>query len=146
MAAAVEIEPGARRVDGPRVASAPGGGGACGLAHLNVLEILETEGIRPAFLAGTSIGGLVAALAARVVPVGRVIEIAQGFRFPRYFIPGRVLGWHEIFPTAVHATDSRGFGAVIVPEDPFAPQYTHSGCLVREPGGAEKRRRTERNR
>jgi NTE family protein len=63
--------------------------------------VLEAEGIRPAFFAGTSIGGLVAALAARGVSAGQTLELARGFRFPRRFIPGRMLGWHEIFPTAV---------------------------------------------
>lgn len=115
MAEAVEIESGVRRIGEPCVAFALGGGGACGLAHLGVLEILETEGIRPAFLAGTSIGGLVAALAARAVPVGQIIEIARGFRFPRRFIPGRMLCWHEIFPTAVSALDGRTFEDLAVP-------------------------------
>ena len=39
-----------------------GGGGAKGLAHVGVLEILEEHGIRPAYVAGTSIGSVVGAL------------------------------------------------------------------------------------
>lgn len=38
-----------------------GGGGARGSAHLGVLDILEREGLRPAGIAGTSAGALVAA-------------------------------------------------------------------------------------
>jgi NTE family protein len=38
-----------------------GGGGVRGLAHIGILSVLEREGIRPAVLAGTSMGGLVAA-------------------------------------------------------------------------------------
>lgn len=39
-----------------------GGGGAKGLAHIGVLEVLEENGIRPGFVAGTSIGSVVGAL------------------------------------------------------------------------------------
>ena len=37
------------------------GGAGRGLAHIGVLRVLDREGIRPGFLAGTSMGGLVAA-------------------------------------------------------------------------------------
>ncbi|MBE0432457.1 patatin-like phospholipase family protein [candidate division WOR-3 bacterium] len=39
-----------------------GGGGARGLAHIGVLEVLEAHGIRPRYVAGTSIGAVVGAL------------------------------------------------------------------------------------
>ena len=39
-----------------------GGGGAKGLAHIGVLEVLEEQGIRPRYVAGTSIGSVVGAL------------------------------------------------------------------------------------
>lgn len=39
-----------------------GGGGAKGLAHVGVLEVLEENGIIPRFVAGTSIGAIVGAL------------------------------------------------------------------------------------
>lgn len=39
-----------------------GGGGARGLAHIGVLEVLEEHGIRPRCVAGTSIGAVVGAL------------------------------------------------------------------------------------
>lgn len=45
----------------PRVALALGGGGARGLAHIVVLEALDEAGIRPALIAGTSIGALIGA-------------------------------------------------------------------------------------
>ena len=44
-----------------RVALALGGGGARGLAHIAVLEILDEMGIRPVAIAGTSIGALIGA-------------------------------------------------------------------------------------
>jgi len=39
-----------------------GGGGAKGLAHIGVLEVLEEHHIKPTFVAGTSIGSIVGAL------------------------------------------------------------------------------------
>lgn len=39
-----------------------GGGGAKGLAHIGVIEILEKHGIRPHCVAGTSIGSIIGAL------------------------------------------------------------------------------------
>ncbi len=45
-----------------RVGVALGGGGAKGLAHLLMLETLDELGLRPAMVAGTSIGAVVGAL------------------------------------------------------------------------------------
>lgn len=39
-----------------------GSGGACGLAHLSMLEALEELGVRPAVVSGTSIGAIVSVL------------------------------------------------------------------------------------
>jgi NTE family protein len=39
-----------------------GGGGAKGLAHIGVIEVLEEHGIRPQHVAGTSIGSIVGAM------------------------------------------------------------------------------------
>lgn len=43
----------------PRIGLALGGGGARGIAHVIVLEVLDEMGIRPSVIAGTSIGALV---------------------------------------------------------------------------------------
>lgn len=45
----------------PRVGLVLGGGGARGLAHIVVIEALEDLGIRPAMIAGTSIGAIIGA-------------------------------------------------------------------------------------
>ncbi|MBE9507712.1 MAG: patatin-like phospholipase family protein, partial [Chloroflexi bacterium] len=44
-----------------KVGLALSGGGARGLAHIGVLKILEQEGVPIHFLAGTSMGGVIAA-------------------------------------------------------------------------------------
>ena len=94
----------AARADGParrpRVALALGGGGARGLAHIGVLQVLELEGLVPSFVAGSSMGGLVGALHATGLPSRDLVEIARSFHFPRWFLPGGLLGWGQIFPSA----------------------------------------------
>lgn len=46
----------------PRIGLALGGGAARGFAHVGVIQVLESEGIRPDLVTGTSAGSLVAAL------------------------------------------------------------------------------------
>jgi NTE family protein len=46
----------------PRLGLALGGGAARGFAHVGVIQVLEEAGIRPALVAGTSAGSLVAAI------------------------------------------------------------------------------------
>ncbi len=110
-----EGAPGRGWSDERSVALALGGGGARGLAHLGVLEVLEAEGMRPTFLAGTSIGGLVGALWADTIPAAEIIAIARGFRFPGRFVPGRVLTWEQIFPSAVPLLQGRTFENLSTP-------------------------------
>lgn len=45
----------------PKIGLALGGGAARGFAHVGVIQVLEEAGIRPALVAGTSAGSLVAA-------------------------------------------------------------------------------------
>jgi NTE family protein len=42
-----------------KIGIALGGGGAKGLAHIGVLEVLEELGVKPRFVAGTSIGSII---------------------------------------------------------------------------------------
>ena len=48
--------------DEPKIGLALGGGSARGFAHVGVLKVLEREGIKIDYMAGTSIGSLVGAL------------------------------------------------------------------------------------
>lgn len=97
------------------IAIALGGGGARGLAHLGVLEALQAEGIRPRLLAGTSMGGLVGALWAATGNTADVIAAARGFRLPGRFMPGRVLVWEKIFPSAVALLAGKTFDDLPIP-------------------------------
>lgn len=84
----------------PRVALALGGGAARGLAHIGVLEVLEREGVRPGCIAGSSMGGIIGALAAAGFTAREIAEVARGFRFPWWFLPGGFLRWETIFGPA----------------------------------------------
>ncbi|MCW8828733.1 MAG: patatin-like phospholipase family protein [Gammaproteobacteria bacterium] len=46
----------------PRIGIALGGGGAKGLAHIPILELLDEAGLRPHRIAGTSIGAIIGVL------------------------------------------------------------------------------------
>ncbi len=63
------------------------GGAARGSAHLGVLQALEDFDLRPAYLSGTSIGAVVAALYAFNVPVAEIRKFAETlkwFKFTRF--------------------------------------------------------------
>ncbi len=47
--------------ESPRIGLALGGGGARGLGHVAILEVLDDMGLKPAVMAGTSIGALLGA-------------------------------------------------------------------------------------
>jgi NTE family protein len=55
-----------------RIGLALGGGGARGLAHIAILEAFDELGIKPAMIAGTSIGALVGAAYAAGMPASEI--------------------------------------------------------------------------
>jgi NTE family protein len=64
---------------GPRsIGLALGGGSVRGLAHVGVLTVLEREGIRPAAIAGTSMGAIVGAMYAAGHSPAAIEQVALG--------------------------------------------------------------------
>lgn len=57
-----------------RIGLALGGGGARGLAHISMLEVLDELRVRPAMITGTSIGAVVGSLYATGMPATEVRE------------------------------------------------------------------------
>lgn len=98
-----DAPPDAGLVSRSRLALALSSGGARGLAHIGVLQVLEREGIAPGFVAGSSIGGLIGALHASGLPSRDLLAMARNFRFPRRFLPGCLLDWEQIFPSVAVA-------------------------------------------
>jgi len=103
------------RRTGTRLALALGGGAARGLAHIGVLEVLEREHIRPDFFVGSSMGGLIGALAAAGLRARDIAEIGRGFGFPRWFLPGGVIAWDSIFTSALPVLSRLSFDRLSTP-------------------------------
>lgn len=62
-----------------KIGIALGGGAAYGLAHIGILKALEENGIKPHFIAGTSVGALVGGLYASGCSVAEVEAAAREF-------------------------------------------------------------------
>lgn len=77
-----------RKMRGIQVGLALGGGGARGIAHLGVLEVLEREGVYFDRVAGTSAGAIVAAAYAAGIPLARIRDV-----FTKEMTPPRSIGW-----------------------------------------------------
>jgi NTE family protein len=78
----------------PRIGLALGGGAARGFAHIGVIQALEEAGIRPALVAGTSAGSLVAALYASGKSGNQMAVLAQAMdesAITDWSFPGRGL-------------------------------------------------------
>jgi predicted acylesterase/phospholipase RssA len=66
-----------RNVLGERIALVLSGGGARGAAHAGVLKVLENNGIKPAFIIGTSVGSIVGAVYSAGISPDEMIEIFE---------------------------------------------------------------------
>lgn len=80
----------------PTVALALGGGGARGLAHIPILEVLDERGIRPKIIAGTSIGAIIGAAYASGIPAKFIaahteMVLRQRFDLVRQIFSARAL-------------------------------------------------------
>lgn len=81
----------AHETGGPRVAIALGAGGARGLAHIALLEAFDELGLRPAAIAGTSMGALVGAAYAAGIPARELRRHALSILRDRSRAMARVL-------------------------------------------------------
>ena len=61
------------------------GGGARGIAHIGVLRVLDSLGVHPSLVVGSSMGALVGALYAGGVPVPQIDSIARAIPFVSLF-------------------------------------------------------------
>jgi len=63
------------------------GGATHGAAHIGVLKVLEREGIKPAFVAGTSAGALVGAAYCSGIPVAEIEKLFLELEWPDLLRP-----------------------------------------------------------
>ena len=78
----------------PSIALALGGGGARGIAHILMLEAFDEMGIRPAIIAGTSIGAVFGAayasgLSAKLIRAHAEEVLSQRFGFAQALLAAR---------------------------------------------------------
>lgn len=66
----------------PKIGIALSGGATLGAAHIGVLQVLEREGIRPDFVAGTSAGALVGAVYCAGVPLDELADLFINMKWP----------------------------------------------------------------
>ena len=69
----------------PRYGLVLGGGGARGAAAIGILQVLQEHGIRPAAVAGTSMGALIGAFLAAGWSPGEIADLAVGTRWTEVF-------------------------------------------------------------
>ncbi len=69
----------------PRLGLALSGGGAKGLAHIGVLQVLEAHGIYPEMISGTSMGSIVGGLYAIGYSPDRLARFATELNWTNYF-------------------------------------------------------------
>src|SRR6476661_8813214 len=102
----------AQQCQAPRTALVLSGGGAKGLAHIGVLRVLDSLGVRPDLVVGTSMGAVVGALYAsgysgrELDSLARVAPLAALFRTYQPLAP-RSLGILQ--PLVVWEEGARGF-------------------------------------
>jgi NTE family protein len=77
----------AERPASPKVGLALGGGGFRGPAEVGVLEVLEKEGIKFDYIAGTSIGSIIGGLWDAGVPLSTLKRIFEDGKASREFMP-----------------------------------------------------------
>ena len=70
-----------------KIGIALSGGGARGLAHLGVLDVLEREGIHISAVAGTSMGSVIGALYCSGITVKEILKYATTYSlfFKKYY-------------------------------------------------------------
>lgn len=71
----------------PRFALTLAGGGARGAAHIGVLKELEAAGLKPDFIAGSSVGSMIGALYAGGVPASELEKMALDGRLKKAYFP-----------------------------------------------------------
>ena len=85
----------------PKIGIALGGGGAKGLAHIPVLEAIDTLGLKVSVMAGTSVGAVIGAMYASGISGADIRKhVASLLATPRSFEEAlqakRFFGWMDL--------------------------------------------------
>ncbi len=136
----------------PRIGLALSGGGFRGLGHLGILQALEEEKIPVDYIAGTSMGGIVAALYAAGIPMETLVRRVCEIKFLNLIAPDlqhrgflshekvkllliSLLGREDLtfadlnIPLAVVACDLESSEMVVLNEGPLLPALLSTAAL-----------------
>ncbi len=84
-----------------KIGIALGGGASLGFAHIGVLEVLEKNGIKPDFVAGTSMGSVIGGLYASGLTTERMVELLQKFDIKKL----TTLNFFNLLKSGIFITD-----------------------------------------
>ncbi|MDG2019038.1 MAG: patatin-like phospholipase family protein [Porticoccaceae bacterium] len=133
-----------------KIGVALGGGGAKGVAHIGVLKALEEAGVEINYLAGTSVGAMIASMYAFNVNIDTIASIARDLTLAQittfkinkrgFFTAGplrKILIQHlgevniedAVIPLAIVATDINSGEEVIFTEGPLADAVCASASI-----------------
>lgn len=90
-----------------RIGLALGAGGANGFAHILMLEAFEALGLRPARIAGTSVGAVIAGLyasgrsAADIDAIAGELAVRDSHAWRELLLERKLLRWLELFDPAI---------------------------------------------
>ena len=73
-----------------KIGLALSGGSTYGAAHIGVLKVLEREGIKPDFIAGTSAGALVGAVYCAGIPLDQLSQMFLDMSWPTLLKPALI--------------------------------------------------------
>ena len=125
-----------------RVGLALGGGSVRGMAHLGVLEVLEREGIRPDYVAGTSAGAAVGSVYCAGLGLPTIMEIAKALRWKRLgrLVPSRLgfLDSRRLGDEVAAAIGDVTFDQLAIPFAAVAVDITRSQLVVMREGSVSE--------
>lgn len=102
----------------PKIGLVLSGGGAKGIAHIRILQVLDSLGIVPDYIAGTSMGSVVGGLYAAGYSAHQVDSIARSIHWPPMF--SNSLTFDEI---NIEEKDEFGRYIYELPLDGFKPRF-----------------------
>ncbi|MFO8182565.1 MAG: patatin-like phospholipase family protein, partial [Candidatus Aegiribacteria sp.] len=111
---------GRKERQGKGIGVALGGGGAKGLAHITMLELMDDMGIRPACIAGTSIGAVIGALYASGMPGAEIRSLVDDTIIKKGDSPNEVL---KNIKKIIHFMDVDFLGSGIFKGDSFMDYF-----------------------
>ncbi len=108
-----------QRLNGKRVGLALSGGAVRGLAHIGVIKALDEAGVKPAVIAGTSVGSIIGAALAAGMDWREIARMARSVFWPR-LLHGKTLeefAAQYLPPTFEHLKTPFAAVATIVPSN-----------------------------